>query len=79
MRTADEIFKKIGFEKTEKLNTAIIYKSSQGSIIFWLQKKAISIHVDNSQYPTFEVEELQAINEKVKELRLEQLDRREER
>ena len=68
MSKADEMFEKSGFEKREKFNIFIEYKSSEGSIIFWLSKKGISIHVDNSYYPTFEMQELQALNEKVKEL-----------
>lgn len=70
MSKADEMFKELGYEKIKRFNIFIEYKSSKGSIIFWLSKKGISIHVDNSYYPTFEMKELQAINEKVKELRM---------
>lgn len=68
MSKADEMFQKLGFEKIEKFNIFIMYMSKIGSIWFWHDRKSISIHIPDSQYPSFEMQELQAINEKVKEL-----------
>lgn len=61
MSKADEMFKKLGYEKDE-YSDAIIYCRDTVPITFWIFKKTIEKCIP------INIEELQAINEKCKEL-----------
>lgn len=70
--SADEMFKELGYEKS-KINNALGYINEDGTqfILFISgvgEPKKICIHKDNTEYPAMSMQELQAINEKVKEL-----------
>jgi len=67
MSKADEMFKKLGYKKTmtEQSET---FKLGENIIKFWLW--AMNIQILNKNQ-IISMQELQAINEKVKELRLE--------
>ena len=72
MSKADEMFEELGYEGS-KVNNAVGYINKKGSefILFMSgigQPKKICIHRDNTEYPAMSMQELQAINEKVKEL-----------
>lgn len=66
MSKADEMFKELGYMIDED-ETRYILDNRDINIIF--DKETRTINTDNSI--TFNIQELQAINEKVKELRLE--------
>ena len=78
MKTADEMFEKLGYEKHINNNNIGYYQYDKDDntilILFIVNKKAVSLRYDGSIAPAMNMQELQAINEKVKELRLEQLD-----
>ena len=61
-KTADEMFEELGYEKTEHKN-CIRYRNEDYEIIFW-RINEFKVEVYNS----ITMQELQAINEKVKEL-----------
>lgn len=70
--SADEMFEELGYEKS-KTNNALGYINEDGTqfILFISgvgEPKKICIHKDNTEYPAMSMQELQAINEKVKEL-----------
>lgn len=81
MSKADEMFKELSYE-TYKENENdefknITYEKQDGVInglydykfiIFWLEGKEISIYGMHNEIRTINIQELQAINEKVKEL-----------
>ena len=64
MSKADEMFEKLGYEKIEFLGD-IIFEKNEIQIIFDFTKRKIVIHGKN----ILETKLIQAINEKVKELR----------
>lgn len=70
--SADEIFEKLGYEKS-KTNNALGYINETGTqFILFLsgidKPKQICIHKDDTEYPAMSIQELQAINKKVEEL-----------
>lgn len=72
MSKADEMFEELGF-KGSKTNNALGYINEQGTeFVLFLspinKPKQICIHKDNTEYPAMSLQELQAINEKCKEL-----------
>lgn len=71
-KTADEIFEKLKYKKyiTDKYQGYYQYdrQSNTICILFILDKKAIAIRYDGSNTPAITMDELQAINKKVKEL-----------
>lgn len=70
--SADEMFEELGYEK-KKIHLDIeFYKSKNdyAEIIFDLRDRTISVSNDDNESIYFDMKELQAINEKVKELRL---------
>ncbi len=68
---ADEMFEKLGYRKVKR---HVAYIKEQDFILFINKKQGVCIHKESSEYPAFTMKELKAINEKVKELRMEQLD-----
>ena len=75
---ADEMFKKLGYEKKCESKFGIVYKKGKDNINFIKRVNLVScvryvfaenegVHIQNS-FP-INMEELQAINEKCKELR----------
>ena len=64
-KTADEMFEELGYEKTEHKN-CIRYRNEDYEIIFW-RINEFKVEV----YDSINMQELKAINEKVKELRVE--------
>lgn len=67
MSKADEMFEKLGYRKANK---HVAYIKEDDFILFINKKQGVCIHKEGSEYPAFTMQELQAINEKVKELRL---------
>ena len=80
MKTADELFKELGYKKKSESNDFILYEneytmSNRCYIYFKLDKKLVQAETDDDDYEMREasylnMQELQAINEKVKELEL---------
>ena len=71
MSKADEMFEELGYENQRKGNGARIYyeyynKKSEEFIQFWYDKTISKYNKEETGYIT--IQELQAINEKVKEL-----------
>ena len=66
MSKADEMFEKIGYKKTVG-ETTEVYISSRHSKCIYFSKLINRIKFDGA-YTFIDMEELQAINEKVKEL-----------
>lgn len=62
MSKADEMFDEIGYEKIHDNKRRITYKNFFGKIEFYMKNKWIYTNFN------IEMQELQAINEKVKEL-----------
>ena len=71
-KTADKMFEELGYEKYESSKHIGYYqydeKSNTICILFIKDKKAIALRYDGSNAPAITMQELQAINEKVKEL-----------
>lgn len=72
MSKADEMFKKLEYEGS-KTNNAVGYINKEGTqFILFISEigkpKKICIHKDDTEYPAMSMQELQAINEKCKEL-----------
>ena len=66
MLKADEIFEKIGYKKFEGLRTIDFYNDNG---LIQLDKKYKCIHINkNEETDYINIQELQAINEKCKEL-----------
>ena len=70
--SADELFEELGFIKS-KTNNALGYINEEGTqfVLFISgvgEPKQICIHKDDTEYPAMSMQELQAINKKVKEL-----------
>ena len=64
---ADEMFKKLGYEKTKVNEYWIIYKNLKKDIDFNLKHKTIEVE-NQMQSEEFNMQELQVINKKVEEL-----------
>lgn len=72
MSKADEMFEELGYMHS-KTNNAVGYINEEGNeFILFISGigacKKICIHKDDTEYPAMSIQELQAINEKVKEL-----------
>ena len=67
MSKSDEMFKELGYIKANK---HVAYIKEDDFILFINKKQGVCIHKEGSEYPAFTMQELQAINKKVKELRL---------
>lgn len=67
MSKADKMFKELGFNMLELYEVDVIYRSEFRQITFDLINKLISISDFEYMSVCFDTEELQAINEKVKE------------
>lgn len=67
MSKADEMFKKLGYENVRETEYWIVYKGKEKDIDF--NKKYKTIEVENGmESKKITMQELQAINEKVREL-----------
>lgn len=67
MSKADEMFKELGYKNVRENENWIVYKGKEKDIDF--NKKYKTIEVENGmESKKFNIQELQAINEKVKEL-----------
>ena len=86
MSKADEMFEKLEYKKAittfageeyykiYKIDNLSKITSKEIHITFWYDDKTISKDLNAEEIEFITMEELQAINEKVKELRLEQLN-----
>ena len=69
MSKADEMFKELGYKKQNNPEVEIKYiKDSNHIIRFWKNPKSITKQSEDGWYMSISMQELQAINEKVKEL-----------
>lgn len=70
MKTADEMFENLGYEKKKIHLDVLFYKSKTdyAEITFDLRDRTITVSNDDNEAIYFDMKELQAINEKVKEL-----------
>ena len=70
MKTADEIFEELGYEKEKNHLDIELYKNKNdyAEIIFDLRDRTISVRNDDDEAIYFNMKELQAINKKVEEL-----------
>ena len=76
MSKADEMFEKLGYYGVYKSDSKDGYYQYDENekielIVFLKDKKAVAVRYDACNAPAIEMQELQAINEKVKELRLD--------
>lgn len=73
MSEADEMFEKLGYEKYESSKYSGYYQYDKNDnticILFIKNKRAVALRYDGSEAPAITIQELQAINEKVKELK----------
>lgn len=67
MKTADEMFKELGYKKTKANEYWIVYKNFRKDIDFNLKHKTIEVESEMKS-EKFDMQELQAINKKVEEL-----------
>ena len=67
MKNADEMFEKLGFNLVHQNVIWIVYKSKTKDIDFNLKYKTIEVE-NGMESKNITMQELQAINEKVKEL-----------
>ena len=65
-KEADEMFEKLGYEKSEG-ETTEVYKLSRASKNIYFSKLIKSIRI-NGEYDFIDMQELQAINKKCEEL-----------
>ena len=72
MKTTDELFEKLEYEKKKGYLNIQLYKNKNdyAEIIFDLRDKAIRASNDENEAIYFNVKELQAINKKVEELQM---------
>ena len=72
MSKADEMFEKLSYKKIENNEKWIKYKSTKDYAEIWfdITDREVSATNDDSEGIFITMQELQAINEKVKELRL---------
>lgn len=76
MSKADEMFEELGYKNVRENENWIVYKGKEKDIDF--NKKYKTIEVENGmESKKFNMQELQAINEKVKELRVDRKIREE--
>lgn len=72
MSKADEMFEKLGYEKIIESNVRIDYEKEgqffDKEIVFELIDKIICVELGTGESANINMQELQAINEKVKEL-----------
>lgn len=72
MSKADEMFEKLGYEKIIESNVRIDYEIEghffDKEIVFGLIDKIICVELGTGESANINMQELQAINEKVKEL-----------
>ncbi len=69
MSKADETFEELGYEKQNNPEREIVYKKNEFHIIrFWKPSQQIIKQDEQGLYMGITMQELQAINEKVKEL-----------
>ena len=71
MSKADEMFEELGYEKFQHQNVGYMRRDNEGrltGVIFFLDKKSIGVHYTEVETIGITMQELQAINEKVKEL-----------
>lgn len=67
MSKADEMFKGLGYTKIDT-DLEIKYRDDIGEIRFWKSAKTVMKQDEDGRYLAIKMQELQAINEKVKEL-----------
>ena len=68
-KTADEMFKELGYKKENNPEVEIIYIKDENHIIrFWKPSQQIIKQDEQGLYMGINIEELQAINKKCKEL-----------
>lgn len=67
-KTADEMFKELGYVKTKSNEYWIVYKNSIKAINFNLKHKTIEVEAEMKS-EEFDIQELQVINKKVEELK----------
>lgn len=73
MSKADEMFKELGYRNVRENEHWIVYKGKEKDIDF--NKKYKTIEVENGmESKKFNMQELQAINEKVGELRMDKIN-----
>lgn len=73
MNNADKLFYELGFEKIKNTNIGYFRKEQDerlNGIIFFLDKKSVAVHYDNTYTIGITMEDLKAINMKCLELRL---------
>lgn len=75
MSKADKMFKELGFNMLEVYEVEVIYRSEFRQITFDLRNKLISVSDLEFMSAYFSYDELQAINEKAKELRMELVEK----
>ena len=75
MSKADEMFEKLGYKKSVG-ETTEVYMQSRNSKYIYFSKLIKRIKFDGA-YTFIDIQELQAINEKVKELRMDRKIREE--
>ena len=72
MSNADEIFEELGYKKHTNNNQIGYYQYDNYNnmilILFTVDKKTVALRYDECYAPAIDMQELQAINEKVKEL-----------
>lgn len=72
MSKADEMFKELGYEKETEYDYEFIYRKYEKHIFkfirFWKLDKEVIKQDEDGRYMGISMQELQAINEKVKEL-----------
>lgn len=71
MSKADKMFEELGYEKYQKENIGYAKRDENeimSAIIFDFNKKAVVVHYDYTTTIGITMQELAAINEKVKEL-----------
>ena len=73
-KSADEMFKELGYEKQNNPELEIKYIKNQFHIIrFWKPEQKVIKQDEQSFYMGISMEELQAINKKCKELRMDKI------
>ena len=72
-KTADELFKELGYEKIRDDENKVIYENEKKSkfILFNKEEKAVEVSAEYGLSELIYTNELQAINKKVRELRLD--------
>lgn len=70
MSNADEMFKGFGYTKIVT-ELEIKYRDDIGEIRFWKPAKTVMKQDEDGRYLGIKMQELQAINEKLKELRVD--------